>query len=77
MRIENNNEQDPSLFRENQPCTLAAMTTDIKSSYTFLTWSMAGPMLNIWELNGGANQYETCGFNLDLNCSRTYFMIRI
>jgi hypothetical protein len=42
MRIENNTEQDPSLFRENQPCTLAAMTTDITSSYTLFTWFTGG-----------------------------------
>jgi hypothetical protein len=34
-------------------------------------------MLNIWELAGGARQYETCGFNLDLTCSRTHFIILI
>jgi hypothetical protein len=37
IRIANNNEGDISTKRENQPCTLAAMTTDITSSYTLFT----------------------------------------
>jgi hypothetical protein len=73
MRNENNNEGDISTRQENQPCTLTAITTN----FIHFLQSLVGPMLNIWELAGGARQYETCYFNLDLTYSRTHFLILI
>jgi hypothetical protein len=54
MSIENNNEPDPSLFRENQPFyTLTAMTTKYKFKYIFIKYSVVDAMLSLWELCGG------------------------